>query len=64
MRLSPAPSIPNSIPNCSPAQAEFAALTGVGQTLIILHKGDNGFGLLDVPLIARVEVHEPTASSS
>ena len=38
---------------------EFAALTGPGKTLIILHKEDNAFDLLDVDLIARVEVHEP-----
>ena len=38
---------------------EFAALTGPGETLIVLHKDDNGFDLVDVPLIARVEVHDP-----
>jgi hypothetical protein len=42
------------------AHPEFAALTGPGQTLIVLHKEDNGFDLLDVSLIGRVEVHEPT----
>lgn len=40
---------------------EFVALTGPGRTLIILHKDDNGFDLLDVALIARVEVQEPHA---
>jgi hypothetical protein len=38
---------------------EFAFLTGPGQTLIILHKEDNGFDLVDVELIVRVEVHGP-----
>lgn len=37
---------------------EFAALTGPGQTLIVLHKEDNGFDLLDVNLISRAEIHE------
>ena len=39
---------------------EFAALsgpwTGSGQTLVIFHKEDNGFDLLDVGLVSRVEV--------
>ena len=38
---------------------EFAALTGPGGTLVILHRGDNGVDLVDVSLIARVEVHDP-----
>jgi hypothetical protein len=29
--------------------------------LIVLHLEDNGFDLLDVPLISRVEVHEATS---
>ena len=37
---------------------EFAALTGPGETLIVLHKDDNGFDLVDVPLIVRVAVHD------
>ena len=37
---------------------EFAALTGPGKTLILLHKEDNAFDLVDVEVIARVEVHE------
>jgi len=41
------------------SQPEFAALTGPGQTLIILHKHDNGFDLVVVSLIARVEGHDP-----
>ena len=36
---------------------EFALLTSGGATLIVLHREDNGFDLLDMPLIARVEVH-------
>ncbi|KAF0180608.1 MAG: hypothetical protein FD161_702 [Limisphaerales bacterium] len=43
---------------------EFAFLTGAGGTLIILHRDDNGFELLDVPLIARVEVHGNGVASS
>ena len=43
---------------------EFAALTGPGQTLIVLHREDNAFDLLDVSLIARVEVGEPKPKSS
>lgn len=42
---------------------EFAALTGPGKTLIVLHKDDNAFDLLDVDLIARVEVQEPRPST-
>ena len=41
---------------------EFATLTLPGKTLIILHKEDNGFDLVDVDLIVRVEVHEPRPS--
>ena len=35
---------------------EFAALTPPGRTLIVFHAGDNGFDLLEVPLITRVEL--------
>ena len=45
-------------------QPEFAALTGPGRTLIVLHKEDNGFDLLDVNLIARAEVHESPKTAS
>lgn len=41
---------------------EFAALTPPGRTLIVFHGEDNGFDLLDVPLITRVEIHEATPS--
>jgi len=43
---------------------DFAALTGPGKTLILLHGDDNAFDLLDVDLIARVEVHEPSGRAS
>jgi len=43
---------------------EFAALTPPGKTLVVFHKDDNAFDLLDVALIARVEVHEPQATRS
>ncbi len=38
------------------AHPEFAALTGPGGTMVIFHKQDNGFDLVDVSLIVRVEV--------
>ena len=41
---------------------EFAALTPQGRTLIVFHGQDNGFDLLDVPLITRVEIHDATPS--
>ena len=37
--------------------ADFAALTPKGRTLIVMHPDDEAFEILDVPLIARVEVH-------
>lgn len=43
---------------------EFATLTGPGKTLILLHKDDNGFDLVDVELIVRVEVHDPQGRPS
>jgi hypothetical protein len=39
---------------------EFAVLTPKGRTLILLHTDDEAVDLLDVSLIARVEVHDPT----
>ncbi len=41
------------------AHPEFAALTGPGGTLVVFHREDNGFGMVDVSLIGRVEVHDP-----
>ena len=41
---------------------EFAVLSPQGRTLIVFHGGDNGFDLLDVPLITRVETHEAAPS--
>jgi hypothetical protein len=38
---------------------DFAVLTPKGRTLILLHTEDEAVDLLDVPLIARVEVHDP-----
>jgi len=43
---------------------EFAALSPLGKTLIVFHKDDNAFDLLDVALIARVEVQEAQAARS
>ncbi len=42
--------------------SEFAVLTPPGRILIVLHAEDNAFDILDVPLIARVEVHKATSS--
>ncbi|HXP61165.1 MAG TPA: hypothetical protein VN829_11780 [Dongiaceae bacterium] len=41
---------------------EFAALTPPGRTLVVFHGEDNGFDLLDVRLISRVELHEASSS--
>jgi hypothetical protein len=41
---------------------ELAALTPPGKTLVVFHKEDNAFDLVDLELIVRVEVHEPQAS--
>ena len=41
------------------AHPEFAALSPRGDILIVFHKSDAAFDILDVPLIARVAVHEP-----
>jgi hypothetical protein len=38
---------------------EFAALTGTGRTLLILHPNDDLVDMIDVELIARVEVQTP-----
>ena len=43
---------------------EFAVLTPPGRTLIVLHGEDNGFDLLDVPLITRVEVQESKSAGN
>ncbi len=37
---------------------DFAALSPSGRTLIIFRKEDDAHDILDVPLIARVEVQE------
>lgn len=44
--------------------ADFAALTPKGRTLIVMHADDEAFEILDVPLIARVEVHNAKHSGS
>jgi hypothetical protein len=47
---------------------EFTAVkkssAGLEPVFDILHKDDNAFDLLDVDLIARVEVHEPSGQGS
>ena len=37
---------------------DFAVLTPPGRTMIVFHTEDNGFDLLEVPLITRVELQE------
>ena len=41
------------------AHPEFAALSPNGETLIVFHKDNAAFDVLDVALIGRVLVHEP-----
>jgi hypothetical protein len=43
---------------------EFAALSPRGDTLIIFHKDDSAFDILDVSLIARTAVHGKNGSAS
>jgi hypothetical protein len=43
---------------------DFALLTPKGRTLIVSHDDKEAVDLLDVALIARVEVQEPKASGS
>ena len=40
---------------------DFAALSPTGRTLIVFRKEDGAFDILDVPLIARLEVQETAA---
>jgi hypothetical protein len=40
---------------------DFAALSPTGRTLIVFRKEDGVFDILDVPLIARLEVQETAA---
>ena len=42
---------------------DFAALSPNGRTLIIFRKEDDAHDILDVPLIARLEVREAAAPS-
>ena len=42
---------------------EFAALSPLGDTLIVFHKDDRAFEILDVELIA-LAVHEPKSNTS
>lgn len=44
-------------------QTGFAALSPTGHTLIVFHSDDDAFDILDVPLIARLEVHAPESSA-
>ena len=43
---------------------EFAALSPRGDTLIVFHKEDGAFDILDVPQIVRVAVHESSRTAS
>jgi hypothetical protein len=42
---------------------EFAAVSPRGDTLIIFHKNDSAFEVLDVSLLALAAVHEPRKDS-
>jgi hypothetical protein len=43
---------------------DFAALSPTGRTLIVFRKQDDAHDILDVPLIARVEVQESAPTRS
>jgi len=43
---------------------EFAALSPRGDTLIVFHKNDGAFDIVDVPLIVRVSVQGKNGSKS
>jgi hypothetical protein len=43
---------------------EIASLSPSGRTMIIFYSDKEAFEILDVPLIARIEVHETTSSGS
>ena len=43
---------------------DFAALSPNGRTLIVFRKEDGVFDILDVPLIARLEVQETATPSA
>ena len=43
---------------------DFAALAPNGRTLIVFHTHDDAHEILDVPLIARIEVHAPESSAT
>ena len=43
---------------------EFASLSPTGRTMIIFYNDKEAFEILDVPLIAWIEVHETTSSGS
>jgi hypothetical protein len=43
---------------------QFAWLSPRGRTLIVGNAPDKGFDIVDVPLISRIEIHDPTKSAS
>jgi hypothetical protein len=43
---------------------DFAALSPAGRNLVVFRSDDDAFDILDVPLIARVEVHEAPVTHS
>ena len=43
---------------------DFASLSPSGRTMIVFYHDKEAFEILDVPLIARIHVQEPTASGS
>jgi hypothetical protein len=41
---------------------EFGSVSPDGKILIVYHQHDSAFDILDVPLIARVEVHQASGA--
>ena len=42
----------------------FAMLGGRGRTIVLARAESDAFDILDLPLIARIEVHDPATSAS
>lgn len=43
---------------------DFVVVTPRGRTVIVLHAENDAFDILDIPLISRIEVHDPATSAS
>jgi hypothetical protein len=42
---------------------EFALLTPRGRTIVVANTQHEGVDIVDVPLISRIELHDPTKST-